>query len=108
MPCDDRIAGTNFCDFQDVLSEISSICDRYDTLFVIISGDFNTGTERNSPHSSELRRFLRDERFTCCHKLECSDVKYTYESFGNSARYLIDLVMISDNVSSSVRKSLCH
>ena len=103
MPCDERVAGSNFCDFQDVLTEISSICDRYDSLFVIIGGDFNTETERNSPHSSELRRFLSDERFTCCHKLECSDVKYTYESSGNSARSLIDLVMVSDNVSSFVK-----
>ena len=103
MPCDERIAGTNFCEFQDVLTEISSICDRYDTLFVIIGGDFNTETERNGPHSSELRRFISDERFTCCHKLECSNVKYTYESFSNSARSLIDLVMISDNVSSFVK-----
>ena len=64
MPCDERTIGINLSVYQDVLAEISSVCNRHNAMFVIIAGDFNTDIMRMSPVGTELKKFIDDEWFT--------------------------------------------
>ena len=102
MPTDDRNDGENLSTYQDVLAEISHICNNEDAQFVIVAGDFNTDMERRTMFVNELAQFCGNENMTVCSSLDISKVEYTYESSANYSRSLIDQVLISNNFVDSV------
>ena len=71
MPTDDRITNnnthsSNFNEFQDVLAEISIICQNNPTSFIIAAGDFNSDFSRDSIQVNELKQFCRDQSLESC------------------------------------------
>ena len=61
MPCDDGYISDNFIEYQDVLGEISVICQQVNAQFICLAGDFNTDFIRNTPHTNELKEFCMVE-----------------------------------------------
>ena len=100
MPCENR--NENLDVLQDVLSEVSVICNSNSFSFVIFAGDFNIDFTRKTAHTSELLNFCQSEGFQCCKDLPCSDVFYTFEAHGNGSRSHIDHVLVSENMVHSV------
>ena len=102
MPCDDRVAGDNLREYQDVLTEISAICQSYDVQYILLCGDFNTDFNRQTPQVEELTQFCLQESITPCVKLQCSNIEYTFECKRTGNRSIIDHVLLSDNMSELV------
>ena len=97
MPTDERCLGSNFYVFQDVLSEISVICQNNETQNVIICGDFNVDFSRNSPQVAELLEFCAQEHIIPCLESSYSSVNYTFEN-SSGARSTIDHCLVSQNL----------
>ena len=98
MPCDEGRYGDNFCEFQDILSEISTLCIKYNASYVCFGGDLNTDFSRNgSPQTKELNNFIASENLISCSKLKGS-IDYTFECCVTSRRSLIDHILVSENM----------
>ena len=111
MPTDGRVSShssnslnSNINELQDVLAEISIICQNNPTSFIIAAGDFNCDFSRDSLHVNELKQFCYDQSLESCGLLPSSNIEYTFE-FKKSARSRshIDHVLISSNVREYVR-----
>jgi hypothetical protein len=81
MPCDNRIQGSNYTEYQDVLSEISYICNLRDSNYVMIAGDYNTDFARQSYFTHELKLFCENEHLLPLSMSESCDIAFTFESF---------------------------
>ena len=108
MPTDDRITNnnthsSNFNEFQDVLAEISIICQNNPTSFIIAAGDFNSDFSRDSIQVNELKQFCRDQSLESCNFFECSDIEYSFECKMSGSRSLIDHVLVSSNIKEFVK-----
>ena len=97
MPNDDKSDGDNLAEYQDILAEITSVCNHENAQFIIAAGDFNTDISRKSVFVDELTRFCNAECMTSCATLDVSSVEYTFESMSNHSRSLIDHVLISNS-----------
>ena len=104
MPTDDRISNnsnihnSNINELQDVLAEISIICQSNPTSFIIAAGDFNCDFGRDSLHVNELKQFCTDQGLESCGLLPCSNVDYTFECKKSKSRSHIDHILISSNI----------
>ena len=98
MPCDNGYRGADFQMFQDVLAEISGICQANDSQNIILAGDFNADVARQTPQSEELLQFCANESLELCVNCTISSVDYTYESDINGSRSLIDHVIVSQRM----------
>ncbi len=52
--------GDNLNEFQDILTEISAICQRYDTQYIIMGDNFNIN---HSPQTNDLSQYSTQECF---------------------------------------------
>ena len=104
MPCDERREGESLHLYQDILSEIATICQSKDVMYAFIVGDFNTDFIRNSPQTRELSQFCVSENVYPLCKSNVSHVEYTYESVSNGARSHIDHVIVTENLNEYVNK----
>ena len=86
-------------EYDEVLENISQICNSHENTMIVIGGDFNTSFSRTKePRTRKLVNYIRDENFKCCLESILSDIDYTYESKINGDRSLIDHICISDNI----------
>ena len=101
MPCDDGRIGNNLNVYQDILSEISTLCSNINATYILLAGDLNTDLSRsNSLHTKELLNFCTMENISSCHKVIPS-IPFTFES-GNSIS-VIDHILISDNLKDTLK-----
>ena len=84
MPTDGRLSNTNnntnssnLNEFQDILAEISVICQSNPTSFIIAGGDFNSDFSRNTLQVNELKQFCVDQSLESSTLFPISNVKYT-------------------------------
>ena len=103
MPCDEGYRGEGFQEYQDILSEISTICQQQDASHVCVAGDFNTDFARNTPHTQELFDFCDTETLFPLIKSSCSNVKHTFETAGGSITSCIDHIIVSENLAQCVK-----
>ena len=103
MPCDDGCRGANLSEYQDVLGEISVICQTHNIDAFCISGDFNTDVSRNNPQTKELLNFCDRENLCLLKYDDISSVDYTFES-ACGARSCIDHVVVTENLMDCVGK----
>ena len=61
MPCDEGYRGPGHQEYQDILSEVSTICQQEDASHVCVVGDFNTEFTRSTPQTQELLEFCHAE-----------------------------------------------
>ena len=104
MPCDrgyyDQVG---LPEYIDVLNEVSSLIERYDTNYVIVGGDFNTDINRVTPQTRQLLDFKNDNDLDFCQNY-CDDmVVYTFMSSGGNTS-VIDHFLISKNLGKYVAK----
>ena len=107
MPCDNRAQGINYAVYQDILAEISHLCQVRGNNYVIIAGDLNTDLSRNTYFSHELQQFCNNEDFCTLTCSDLCDFSYTFESAMGS-RSLIDHVIVSKNLLSCVERYNTH
>ena len=99
MPCDEGRHGVNYCEFQDILSEVSVICTQLKALYICFGGDFNTDFSRTrSPQTKELLQFCEMEQLIATCSIQQSSIQYTYECNATCSRSLIDHVLFSHNL----------
>ena len=112
MPTDDRLSNNNhntnnanFNEFQDVLAEISVICQNNPTSFIIVAGDFNSDFNRNTLQVNELKRFCVDQSLESSTLYPISNVNYTFGCKQSGSRSLIDHILISSKLRNCVKSS---
>ena len=92
MPCDGRDPQSN--DFKNVLDDVTRMVHNSNSTYVIIGGDFNTDTSRNSSHVNEFQRFVNENSYNVCIDNVESNVPYTF--IGNDCSSRIDHFLVSD------------
>ncbi len=80
---DNGIVGKNIQEYQDILSEISVVCQSHNAEHVIISGDFNTDFSRHDHQTAECILFCQQEKMKSCGLMPGSSVVYAYGSHTN-------------------------
>ena len=71
----------NDAEYEDVLINISQLCNSHDNTMVVIGGDFNTSFARSTESRTiKLKDYLLHENFKCCIEHVLSEIDYTYES----------------------------
>ena len=80
MPTDERVVGGHLLSYQDVLSEISVMCQTYNANYILITGDFNTDFSRDSHQTDELMMFCSVEGLNPCVNNYSSSVLHTFEN----------------------------
>ena len=103
MPCDTY---NNTYEFNSVLSVIQALQAKYNPVYMICGGDFNTDLSRNgSGHTKSLVQFCLDCNLECIYS--CSNnIKFTYMSDMNKSTSIIDHFIVSKSLLLSV-KNLC-
>jgi exonuclease III len=102
MPCDSNNA-TNIGEYEEVLSEVSMLHEKYSKHFVIIAGDYNTDLSRPlSWHTLSLNEFIRSENVCCCAHLDCNNIDFTYCSKSNGTKSTLDHFLISSELKGRV------
>ena len=99
MPCDGR--DSNSVQFRIVLDDIVRLVSSNSSTYVVVGGDFNTDTSRQSSHVREFREFVNDNCFHISIDNIDSDVPYTFINGLSTSR--IDHFLVSDNL-----KNICH
>ena len=94
---------SNINEFQDILAEISIICQNNPSSFIIVAGDFNCDFSRDTLQVNELKQFCLDQSFESCGLLPISDVNYTFECNTSGSKSHIDHVLISSNIRDYVK-----
>jgi hypothetical protein len=96
MPTD---CAENIQEYNEVLNEVSRLCEGQDGKYISIGGDFNTDFGRaRSGHTLALQRFIQAETLRCGLTHVRADVDFTYESKINGSRSTLDHFIVSDNV----------
>ena len=94
MPTDDDI---NFVAYGEVLHEISSIINTYDSLDVILGGDLNVDYNRLASRNLNLLKCFISQEDLICATLPFSDNEYTRIDSRNNKSF-IDHFLISNTV----------
>ena len=96
---------TNDAEYEDVLINISQLCNSHDKTMVVIGGDFNTRFARSTESRTiKLKDYLLHENFKCCIEHVLSEIDYTYESKINNERSLIDHICVSENIFNAINE----
>jgi hypothetical protein len=89
----------NLSEYNEILNEMSSQALSHGTDHLICCGDFNTDFKRNlSLHTRALVDFLEHESLCNLQSMPCYDVDFSFESFVDGSRSIIDQVFVSDNL----------
>ena len=93
-------------EFKSVLSVIQALQAKYNQVYMICGGDFNTGLSRNgSRHTKSLLQFYLDYNLACIYS--CSNnIKFTYTSELNKSVSIIDNFIVSKSLLLNA-KNLC-
>lgn len=103
MPCDSSHISDHDV-YREVLTEIESIFDQhYDVDYVILGGDLNTDLSRvQSVHSVLLNDFCLRHDLKFCLNAQNVDVDFTYCNDATGVQSVLDHVIISENLVSSI------
>ena len=109
MPCDSTIEVNNL-EYQDVLCELSRICEQFTSSVILLGGDFNTDIARSkSFNTNNFKEFLEKENLVNCINHVLSDIDFTYESKVNGERSVFDHFIVPENVFPLITKhSVLH
>ena len=90
-------------EFNAVLSVIQALQAKYNPVYVICGGDFNTDLSKNgSGHTQSFLQFCIDFNLECIYS--CSNhVKFTYMTDMNKSTSIIDYFIVSKSLLLSVR-----
>ena len=91
-----------FREYQDVLSEVSVLCEQHDATYVCVLGDLNTDLKRTTPHTNELLEYCAKESLVPLVFHDMSNVVQTFEAACGSVS-CIDHVIVSQNLSDDVK-----
>ena len=81
----------NDASYSEILSKITELISSYDTDSIVIGGDFNTCFSRKvSGNKLLLTKFLSEESLKPCCEHVISVVDYSYVSYTNGSKYLVD------------------
>ena len=103
MPCDEGYRGENFNKYQDILSEISTICQRECVTYVCLAGDFNTDFTRSNHQTQELIEFCHAETLAPLTQSSKSSVTCTFDSAVGS-NSCIDHIIVTENLAEMLNK----
>ena len=99
MPCDlnDHLSISKY---ESVLSEISSLCIKYNAEYVCIEGDFNTEfSRRGSLNTKTSLQFIGEENLYVPLNHSYGNVDYSYSNVSTNTYSIIDHVIVSSNLS---------
>ena len=99
MPCDlnDHLS---IGKYESVLSEISSLCIKYNAEYVCIGGDFNTQfSRRESLNTKTILQFIGEENLYVPLNHSYANVDYSYSNVSTNTYSIIDHVIVSSNLS---------
>ena len=104
MPCD-CTESENLNEFDNILSEISLLCIKYNAEYVCIAGDLNTDFTRTSSwHTKSMNAFIENENLYAALKHVKTNVDYTYFNDYNSTCSVIDYMFVSHNLSDYINE----
>ena len=106
MPCDAGYVNDGFREYQDILAEISVICEQNNATYICLAGDFNSDFRRSSPNTQELNDFCANENFVPLVNNDISTVEYTFESACGTLT-CIDHIIVTENLANSVKSYYC-
>ena len=110
MVCDlnDHLSIGNY---ESVLSEISSLCIKYNAEYVCIGGDFNTQfSRRESLNTKTILQFICEENLYVPLNHSYANVDYSYSNVSTNTYSIIDPVIVSSNLSDVISSyySICN
>ena len=104
MPCSDNIEALE--EYSSILQEISSICIKSSTQFLVLGGDWNADPSRKDGRTKLFKEFIANENLMNVLDLDIANVPYTYESSRQigvpPSISKIDHFLISPNLINSV------
>ncbi|ELU14159.1 hypothetical protein CAPTEDRAFT_203516 [Capitella teleta] len=104
MPCDTSYDLTNRREFLDVLNEMTNLAASHSVNHMICCGDFNTDFNRvNSLHTEVLVNIFSQENLCNFQGTQLYKVDYTFESFVDGSRSILDHVFLSENLKGQVK-----
>ena len=103
MPCDSSHISDHDV-YREVLTEIESLFDQHcDVDYVILGGDLNTDLSRvQSVHSVTLNGFCLRHDLKLCLNAQNANVDFTYCNEATGVHSVLDHIIISENLVSSV------
>jgi len=108
MPTDTMSNLLNVDEYSEVLHEMCDIADALNCEYIICMGDFNTDLSRaHSLHTQTLINFLNEESLKSFQSSDLYSVDYTFESFIDGTRSVIDHIFVSDNLYNFVTEVTC-
>ena len=104
MPCTNN--RDDLDEYASILQEISSICIKISTPYIVIGGDWNADISRNDGRTKLFREFILQENLYNPLNLNISKVPYTYsvkiDDNNNFSYSTIDHFLISPNLKNAV------
>ena len=95
MPCDNSDVNC-ITDYENVISEISSLCLHHNAEHICIVGDMNTDISRShSRHTRLLLQFVENEQLYLALNFSDKNVKYTYYNNYHHMHSIIDHFILS-------------
>ena len=109
MSCDSNGKVANL-EYQDVLCELSRICEQFTSSMILLGGDFNTDIALSkSFNTNNIVEFLEKENLINCMNHVLFDIDFTYESKVDGERPILDHFIVPENVFPFITKlSVLH
>ena len=91
-------------EYSEILFEVSSICIRNTTDFIVMGGDWNADPVRNDRRTKLFKEFIKNENLYNALDIEISDVPYTFVSSNKDNRCYstLDHFLISPSLKCSI------
>ena len=102
MPSSDKREAID--EYSVILQEVSSICIKSTTQYIILGGDWNADMAKNNMRTTLFKDFISDENLINSLDLDIANVPYTYENMRvNPPTFsTLDHFLISSNLSNIV------
>ena len=108
MPCSGNYVDPSGQSYEDVLCDVRSILSDSEVSHVLLGGDLNTDLSRlNSPHVMSLTQFCFDNDLCTCLDIDHWGIDHTFVSEVTGSTSLIDHIIVSNGLLSSVMKYWC-
>ena len=104
LPCDSYYRDAQYEKTVDILNLISSIIHEQNCDLTMIAGDLNTQFLRNTPHVRAVKSFLDNNHLRSGLEHVLAEVDYTYQSFSNNSKSLIDHICVCDNLFGNINE----
>ena len=78
MPSSDKREAID--EYSVILQEVSSICIKSTTQYIILGGDWNADMSKNNMRTNLFKDFISDENLINSLELDIANVPYIYEN----------------------------